>query len=51
MNLLAAMGLPQRSLLRWNTQPGAGYTLLLTPQMWMRDHKFEVYGQIPLRRV
>ena len=51
MNLLAVMGLPQRSLLRWNTQPGAGYTLLLTPQMWMRDHKFEVYGQIPLRRV
>lgn len=47
MNLLAAMGLPQREAVRWNVQPGRGYTILLTPQMWMRDHKFEVYAQIP----
>ena len=47
MNLLAAMGLPQREAVRWNVQPGRGYTILRTPQMWMRDHKFEVYAQIP----
>ena len=46
-NLLAAMGLPQREAVRWSVGPGEGYTLLVTPQMWMRDHKFEVYGQLP----
>ena len=49
-NLLAAMGLPQREAVRWNVGPGEGYTLLLTPQMWMRDHKFEVYSQLPWPR-
>ncbi len=47
MHLLAAMGLPQREAVRWNTEPGRGYTALLSAQMWMRDHKFEVYEQIP----
>lgn len=48
MNLLAAMGLPERDMVRWNVQNGEGYTVLLSTQMWIRDHKFEVYGQIPL---
>ena len=47
MNLLAAMGLPEREAVRWNAGPGEGYTLLLSAQMWMRDRKFEVYEQIP----
>lgn len=47
MNLLAAMGLPEREAVRWNAGPGEGYTLLLSAQMWMRDQKFEVYEQIP----
>lgn len=45
--LLASLGLPEREAVRWNCHPGEGYTLLLTPQMWMRDHKFEVYNHIP----
>ena len=48
--LLASMGLPQREAVRWSVGPGEGYTLLLTPQMWMRDQKFEVYGRLPLPR-
>lgn len=48
--LLASMGLPEREAVRWNVQPGNGYTLLLSTQMWMRDHKFEVYEQIPYKR-
>ena len=48
--LLAAMGLPQREPARWNAGPGEGYTLLLSTQMWMRDHKFEVYGALPWPR-
>lgn len=47
MNLLAQMGLPEREAVRWNTGCGRGYTLLLTAQMWMRDHKFEVYARTP----
>lgn len=47
MNLLANMGLPQREMVRWGVENGRGYTILLTTQMWMRDHKFEVYAQIP----
>ena len=47
MNLLAAMGLPQREAVRWSVESGRGYTCLLSAQMWMRDHKFEVYEQIP----
>lgn len=47
MNLLAAMGLPEREAVRWNAGPGEGYTLLLSAQMWMRDQKFEVYEQLP----
>ncbi|MEM1484827.1 histidine phosphatase family protein [Oscillospiraceae bacterium PP1C4] len=47
MNLLACMGLPEREMVRWGVDNGRGYTVLLTTQMWMRDHKFEVYAQIP----
>ncbi len=51
MNLLAELGLPQRDAVRWTTQDGRGYTLLLTAQMWMRDRKFEVYEQIPYEKL
>lgn len=46
--LLANLGLPQREAVRWSCDPGRGYTLLMTPQMWMRDKKFEVYGRLPI---
>ena len=46
--MLAQMGLPERDAVRWQCGPGEGYTLLLTPQMWMREQKFEVYGKLPI---
>lgn len=46
--LLANLGLPKREAVRWGCDPGRGYTLLMTPQMWMRDQKFEVYGRLPV---
>ena len=46
--LLANLGLPEREAVRWNCEPGRGYTLLMTPQLWMRDKKFEVYGRVPV---
>ena len=33
------------------TDFGGGFTILLTPQMWMRDRAFEIYAEIPWRGV
>lgn len=48
MSLLAGIALPKRPLQQWMTPNGQGYTLLFTPQMWMRDGCAEVYGPVPL---
>ena len=47
MTILTAIGLPKRPLHEWSVQNGCGYTLLMTPQMWMRDRACEVYAHIP----
>lgn len=47
MSLLAAIGLPKLPLQRWAVSNGDGYTLLFTPQMWMRDGCAEVFAAIP----
>ena len=45
--LLCALGLPSREASAWMPQNGTGYTILFTPAMWQRDHKFEVYSYLP----
>lgn len=45
--LLYGMGLPKRPVEQCMVGNGRGYTILLTPQMWMRDHAFEIYGVAP----
>lgn len=47
MTLLAAIGQPKEPLHQWATGNGAGYTLLFTPQMWMRDSSAEIFCRIP----
>ncbi len=47
MSLLAACGFPKRRMNQWATDFGCGFTILFTPQMWMRDRAFEVYAEIP----
>jgi alpha-ribazole phosphatase len=47
MTLLAAIGLPKHPMHEWITDNGCGYTLLMTPQMWMRDRAVEIYARIP----
>ncbi|MDL2234164.1 histidine phosphatase family protein [Ruminococcaceae bacterium OttesenSCG-928-L11] len=47
MTLLAGIGLPKLPLHQWAVANGSGYTLLMTPQMWMRDHAAEVFGHLP----
>ncbi len=49
MSLLAACGFPKRRMSQWATDFGCGFTILITPQMWMRDRAFEIYAEIPWR--
>lgn len=46
-SMLYGLGLPKRELKQCSAAPGCGYTLLMTPQLWMRDRAFEIYGVIP----
>ncbi|WRS26593.1 histidine phosphatase family protein [Oscillospiraceae bacterium MB08-C2-2] len=47
MTLLAAICLPKQPVSQWAVANGTGFTLLATPQMWMRDHAMEVFAPIP----
>lgn len=47
MTLLTAFGYPKRELGSWSVENGKGYTILMSPQMWMRDNSFEIYDTLP----
>jgi len=47
MTLLAAVGLPKLPLHQWAVSNGTGYTMLMTPEMWLRDGSGEVFNFIP----
>ncbi|MEI6578024.1 MAG: histidine phosphatase family protein [Eubacteriales bacterium] len=47
MALLAAFGLPEAQMHEWLTPSGCGYTVRITPSVWMRGQKFEVIAEIP----
>lgn len=49
--LLAVYGLPQAKPFEWACDSGYGYSLRITPALWMRDKVAEVYQQIPIERV
>lgn len=48
MTLLASIGLPKQPIHQWAADNGKGYTLLMTPQMWMRDRAVEIYSHQPV---
>lgn len=48
MNLMFALGLPKGAFGDYYVQNGQGYSVVMTPQMWMRDHAFEICGTIPV---
>lgn len=50
MAILAAYGLPRAQFYDWMTQPGCGYSLRITPGLWMRSMVAEVYETIPRAR-
>lgn len=47
MTLLTLVGLPELPMYEWMTANGAGYTLRITPGIWMRGQKAEVESLIP----
>lgn len=46
--LLAGCGFPRKPPSQWNAGYGMGYTVLVTPALWMRGKIFEVYGLLPV---
>lgn len=45
--LLAAYGIPRANPFDWIVEPGHGYSIRITPGLWMRDMVCEVYSKIP----
>lgn len=46
--LLALYGLPRANPFEWMMNNGCGYSVRITPGLWMRDKVFEVYGRLPV---
>ena len=49
MTILSAYGLPKAGFYDWLTGNGCGYSLRITPGLWMRSMVAEVYETIPPR--
>ena len=47
MTVLSAYGFPQRHMLEWMCSNGRGYTIQVTPSVWMRGGMFEVVDVFP----
>lgn len=50
MTLLSVYGLPHAKPYDWRMDNGFGYSLRITPMLWMRDKVAEVYDRIPYAR-
>jgi len=50
MCILSAYGLPRANFYDWMTSNGCGYSLRITPGLWMRSMVAEVYETIPPRK-
>ncbi len=49
-NMLACFGLPKVPAKELNCEPGEGYELLFTAQMWQQSQAFEIRGMTPYNR-
>ena len=49
-NMLACFGLPKISAKELQCEPGEGYDILMTAQMWQRSQAFEILGMVPYSR-
>ena len=48
MSMLALMAFPRKPMGEWECEAGAGYTIVMTPELWSRDKVFEVLSVQPL---
>lgn len=48
MTILHRYGIPKAQFYDWMVDNGCGYSVRITPGLWMRDKVFEVYDKIPL---
>ncbi len=47
MTILSAYGLPRAKFYDWMTESGCGYSMRITPGLWMRSMVGEVFATIP----
>ncbi len=47
MALLSVYGIPELPMHEWLTPCGCGYTVRITPSVWMSGQKFEIVEEIP----
>lgn len=47
MSVLSAYGLPKAKFYDWMTANGCGYSMRITPGLWMRSMVGEIYAEIP----
>lgn len=47
MAILSFFGIPEAPMHEWMCNSGCGYTLLITPSIWMRGRKVEVFDTFP----
>lgn len=47
MSILSAYGLPRARFYDWMTESGCGYSMRITPGLWMRSMVGEVFAKIP----
>ena len=46
-SILAGYGLPRGQPQDWLCDPGFGYSVRITPSLWMRQPVMEVFGRTP----
>jgi alpha-ribazole phosphatase len=49
MSILSVYGLPRAQFYDWMTESGCGYSMRITPGLWMRSMVGEVYARIPAK--
>ena len=50
-NMLAGFGLPKYAPSQITTEPGGGFDILVTAQMWLNSQSFEILGYCPYDRI
>lgn len=48
MMIMAAYALPRADMAAWGTESGCGFTLRITPSLWMREPVAEAIDYVPL---